>query len=127
MPWFTSLDVTLVDDREEFPWEVISPLIWEDPETKEIHEVPIGFRTDGASIPMILSMIPIVGPALALRHFGKGIWFGFKEGVLHDFLRRNDPIPPSEAHLKFKRALIEGGYPEDLIANYYDAVRRFNS
>lgn len=131
MPFITPLTVMLLNDREQFPWITLSPLVYESPLTGETYEVPKHFRTDGASIPKALIAIPIIGQALALRYFGEGVWQGFKAGVLHDYLRRKRkdgtrPVPANVAHKVFREALYEMGYPADLVENYYKAVTLFN-
>lgn len=128
MPFLTPLQVQLLNDRGKFPWITLAPLEYEDPDTGAIYTVPKNFRTDGASIPKALI---VFAPFLAARYFGEGVWQGFREGVLHDFLRRKKngvtPVPAKTAHLIFKKALTEAGYPEDMVNNYYEAVRLFNS
>jgi hypothetical protein len=132
MPWLDPRRFELIDEHAEFPWAVIGPLRWMDPETGEIHAIPDGFRTDGSSFPKLMMAIPFIGAFLSMRHFGNGMWLGFAGGTLHDYLRRSDendntPVPPDVAHLKFKRALIEDGFSEDVVENYYAAVVKFNS
>jgi hypothetical protein len=132
MPWLDPLRFELVDERAEFPWAVIGPMRWMDPETREVHTIPDGFRTDGSSFPKQMMAIPIIGQFLAMRHFGNGIWVGFAAGTLHDCLRRGDengvpPVPAHVAHWKFKLALQEDGFPYDVVENYYAAVVKYNS
>lgn len=132
MPFLDPPFFELVDDRSDKPWKTTSSRRWQDPLTGEVHTIPSEFRTDGSSVPKLLMMVPLIGRFLALRFMGKGLWLGFGEGVLHDYLRRPDfdglpPVPAAEAHLKFKRALEEAGYPYDMVENYYAAVKRFNS
>lgn len=130
MPFVSPLEVMLLDDRTQFPWILLEPLVYECSLTGETYEVPRHFRTDGASLPRALILL---APPLAARFFGQGVWLGFKQGVLHDWLRRVDPrygsppVPAKVAHLIFREALYDYGYPEDLCENYYEAVRRFNS
>jgi hypothetical protein len=123
--------VELLNDREEFPWITLAPLQFEDMLTGKTYTVPKYFRTDGASVPKALVAIPVIGPALFQRFFGQGVWMGFREGVLHDWLRRKKdgvtPVPADVAHSIFRQALEEAGYPYDLVENYYEAVRKFNS
>jgi len=131
MPFLTPLKVQLLNDREEFPWLTLDPLQYLD-KRGVIHTVPKYFRTDGVSHPIAIATIPIIGQALVMRHFGSGVFMGFEEGVLHDWARRKRedgtrPMPAADAHLLFKEALEEKGYPEDMIANYYAAVVTFNS
>lgn len=132
MPWIDPLLFELVDEHDEFPWAAAADMRWIDPETGEVHTVRRGFRTDGSSNPKALMAVPLIGQFLAMRHFGNGIWRGFAAGALHDSLRRpdengNTPVPPAVAHHKFRLALTEDGWPEDMIANYYAAVMKFNS
>ncbi len=122
----------LLDDRSKFPWITLSPLVYESELTGETYTVPKHFRTDGASVPSAIAAIPIIGQALFIRYFGKGVYLGFKQGVLHDYLRRpdkdgNTPVPAHIAHKVFREALTQAGYPDDLVNNYYAAVSTFNS
>lgn len=118
------LDVRLLDDRAEKPWLTISPRRYEDPETGEIHTIPKGFLTDGASLPVALVAVPLLGPLLFLRYFGKGVFQGFAEGVLHDYLLT--VLPAHEANRIFRTALYEAGYPEDLCETYFGAVSNYS-
>lgn len=129
MAFETMLDVRFLDDRSLFPWLTLAELVYEDPVTGETYVVPRHFRTDGASVPEAIAAIPVIGQALFLRYFGGGVFYGFKEGVLHDYLRRGDnpPVPAHVAHKIFRAALYEAGYPPDLCETYYTAVRLFNS
>jgi len=129
MPFLTPLKVQLLNDREQFPWITLAELIWEDPTTGETYTVPKHFRTDGASIPKALIAVPALGQVAFQRFFGVGVWQGFREGVLHDFLRRGTPPPvkAAVAHNIFRIALEESGYPYDMVNSYYDAVKAFNS
>lgn len=129
MPFTTPLQVQFLDDRSEFPFITISPLVYECELTGETYTVPKHFRTDGASVPEALAAVPVVGQSLFLRYFGRGVFHGFKQGVVHDYLRRgpNPPVPAAVAHKIFRAALYEAGYPPDLCENYYMAVKAFNS
>lgn len=133
MPFLTPLVMQLLNDREQFPFITLAPLEYESALTGETYTVPAYFRTDGASLPAALVAVPVVGQALFLRYFGQGVFQGFKQGVLHDWLRRPDkvtgkpPVPAKVAHLVFKEALEEAGYPEDLVSTYHAAVVAFNS
>ena len=131
MPFLTPLKVQLLKDSSTFPWITIDELVYEDPNTNEIYVVPKHFRTDGASVPKALMAVPVLGPALFMRYFGEGVWKGFKEGVLHDYLRRKrngrTPVPAAIAHSIFRTALEESGYPKDMVDAYYNAVKVFNS
>lgn len=127
-----TLVVQFLDDRSEFPFLTLSPLEYFSPLTGETYAVPRYFRTDGASVPVAISAIPVIGPELLMRYFGHGVFHGFKEGVLHDYLRRKrqdgtTPVPAETAHAVFREALEDAGYPSDLVENYYAAVKAFNS
>lgn len=133
MPFETPLVMQLLNDREQFPFITLAPLEYESALTGEIYTVPAYFRTDGASLPAALVAVPVVGQALFLRYFGQGVFQGFKQGVLHDWLRRPDkatglpPVPAKVAHLIFREALTDSGYPDDLVSTYFAAVKLFNS
>lgn len=125
------LKVMLIDDRAEFPWFVLEPQQYECELTGDTYIIPRGFRTDGASVPIAIAAVPLVGAALAIRYFGGGVFKGFRQGVLHDFLCRknasgNTPVTKKVAHLVFREALYSAGYPEEMIENYYAALRMFN-
>ena len=126
MPFHTPLKVMLLSDRTQYPWITLAPLVYESELTGETYWVPENFRTDGASVPRALILF---APPLAARFFGSGLWQGFKQGVLHDYLRRgpNPPVSAKVAHLVFLEALQSAGYPDDLVANYFAAVVKFNS
>jgi len=125
MPFLTPLKVQLLNDREVFPWITLAELVYEDPDTGVEYVVPKHFRTDGASIPKALVLVPVVGPTLFQRYFGQGVWQGFREGVLHDYLLRG-AVKNSVAHDTFRKALTEAGYPTDLVETYYSAVKAYN-
>jgi hypothetical protein len=125
---FTStLDVRLLNDRTPFPWMTLEPLEYYSELTGETYTVPKYFRTDGASVPAAIVALPLVGPALFLRFFGQGVFQGFKQGVLHDWLRRTNVVPAAIAHRILREALYAANYPPDLCENYYAAVVAFNS
>lgn len=130
MSFVTPLKVQLLSDRHKYPWILTAPLVYESALTGETYSVPKHFRTDGSSVPRALILM---APPLAMRFMGAGIWMGFKSGCLHDFLRRPDkatgkpPVPAKVAHLIFREALTDAGYPDDLISSYYAAVVTFNS
>lgn len=130
--FLTDLDLRFLDDRSKYPFITLSELVYKSEMTGETYVVPKHFRTDGASIPEAISLIPGLGQALFLRYFGNGVFHGFRQGVLHDHLRRKDksgktPVPAVLAHRIFREALYEAGYPPDLCETYYAAVLRFNS
>jgi len=119
-----NVQVMLLNDRHSYPWITLAPLVYESEITGERYEVPAHFRTDGSSIPQ---WIILMAPPLAMRLMGRGVWQGFREGVLHDYLRRDNLVPAVVAHRVFREALYAAGYPPDLCEAYYAAVRIFNS
>jgi len=129
MSFLDPLDVRLLNDRAKFPWMTLSERRYEDAVTGRTFTIPKYFRTDGASIPIAMAAIPVVGQAMVIRYFGSGVFLGFAEGVLHDYLRRGDnpPVPAHVAHRVFRAALYSAGYPSDLCEMYYAAVVAFNS
>lgn len=131
MPFLTPLKVQFLSDSSKFPWITLEPFSYE-AKDGTIYTVPKHFRTDFASIPKALMAVPIIGQALAMRFFGNGTWLGVKSAVLHDWARRKQkdgtrPMPAAKAHRLFKEALEEEGLPEDVVANYFAAVKTFNS
>lgn len=130
MPFTTPLRVQFLSDTSVYPWILLEDLVYESALTGETYTAPKHLRTDGASIPRAMLML---APALAMRFMGYGVWKGFKQGVLHDHLRRRDkvtgktPVPAKVAHLIFREALQDAGYPDDLVSAYYAAVVLFNS
>ena len=133
MSFSANFELMLLDPRSVFPWLTLNEVEYEDAVTGEIYRVPRHFRTDLSSVPIAVSAIPVIGPLLVMRFFGKGIWLGAEEGILHDWLRRPDkitglpPVPAHVAHKIYRGALYKRGYPPDLCELYYQAVLRFNS
>jgi len=126
------LKVMLIDDRVQFPWFVLEPQQYECDLTGETYIIERGFRTDGSSVPVAIAAVPLVGAALVMRYFGGGVFKGFREGVLHDRLRRRDKdgnllVPAHVAHKVFREALYKAKYPPDMVENYYRALVLFNS
>ena len=75
--FLTPLDVRFLDDRSQFPFITLEPLVYECELTGETYTVPKHFRTDGASVPEAIAALPLVGQALFLRYFGHGVFHGF--------------------------------------------------
>jgi hypothetical protein len=122
----------LLNDRAEKPWIMLEQLVFDSETTGETHIVPKHFRHDGASLPAAVVLLPVAGPLLFMRYFGKGVFQGFREGTLHDWMRTPDengqtPVPAKVAHMVFREALYAAGYPPDLCETYYAAVVAFNS
>lgn len=128
---YNNVKVQLLNDRAKYPFLTLEVLVYEYPPTGECFEVKKYFRTDGASVPKLLVATPIIGPAIFQQFFGQGVWQGFQEGVLHDWLRTPVngvyPVEAAKAHEIFKYALEERGYSEALVTAYYNAVKLFNS
>jgi len=132
MSFETPLVVQLLNDQSQYPWITTEYLVYESALTGETYTVQRHFRTDGASLPKALIALPVVGQALALRFMGQGVWLGFKQSVLHDWLRRKNPhgitpVPAYLAHRIFREALYAANYPPDVCEAYYAAVVAFNS
>lgn len=126
MGFITPLKVMLLNDTSKFPWILLDDLVYESALTGDAYTAPKHLRTDGSSVPRALILM---APPLAMRFMGQGLWMGFKQGVLHDYLRRgpNPPVSAKVAHLIFREALTEAGYPDDMVSAYYAAVKLFNS
>jgi hypothetical protein len=122
-----NIKVMLLNDRHKKPWIMLDILEFYSETTGETYIVPKHFRHDGASIPALIVLLPVVGAALFLRFFGSGVFQGFREGALHDWLRQQPDIPAKVAHLILREALYAAGYPPDLCESYYQAVVLFNS
>lgn len=131
MPFLDPLNMQLLNESNVFPWMLLERFRWQDPATGEIYEAPKYFRTDGASIPIEISAVPVIGQALIMRLFATGMFKAFKPGVIHDWARRKvngvRPMPAAQAHLLLKNIMTEQGYPQDIIDDYYAAVVKFNS
>lgn len=78
-------------------------------------DVPIGFRTDGASIPLFFQ--PLIG----------GPWTDayIKAAVVHDFYIRRPGVSAESVHKVFYLALLAGGTDPGRAQEMYFAVRRF--
>lgn len=128
MPFLTDLELRLISDRSPFPWMTTQSLKWQHPDTGQIFESPKYFRTDGASIPFAVACIPVLGPLLVSQYFGAGLWLGFREGVLHDFITKG-PVPmvgKHEAVEIFRIALTESGYTAQMIDAYCQGLTLYN-
>lgn len=131
MPFITPLKMQLLNEDNVFPWLLLEPFTWLDPETGEEYTAPKYFRTDGASVPPAIALVPIVGPALLTRLMATGMFKAFKAGVIHDWARRAingvRPMPAADAHKLLRKIMIEQGYPMDIVEDYYNAVVIANS
>jgi hypothetical protein len=72
MSFSTNFELMLLDPRSVFPWLTLNEVDYEDEVTGEVYTVPRHFRTDLSSVPIAISVIPVIGPLLVMRFFGKG-------------------------------------------------------
>jgi len=122
----------LLNDREKYPFILLDELWYDCPLTGEVYKIERHFRTDLVSMPIVLAAVPIIGQTLVIRYFGKGVWLGARESILHDRLRRADEngnfiVPAHVAHKIFREALYEAGYDPVMCEDYYRALMLFNS
>lgn len=98
----------------KLPWELASTMIYVDDVIGEII-VPVGFRTDLASVPRLPYVYALTG---ARAHM---------PAVLHDFLYRHDVCPRKEADRIFYDAMTALGDPRSRFLRriMYYGVRLF--
>lgn len=131
-PW-SNLYLMLLNDRHKLPWITTEKMLYESPLTGEEYEIPRHFRTDLVTMPKMVAALPGVGSFVLMQFFGKGVWLGAREAVLHDWLRRVNPrtkappVPAFLAHRIFREALYSADYNPEMIELYYKAVVVFNS
>jgi hypothetical protein len=101
------------DDRPDF-WYVRAPLIWCDPSWGRI-EVPVGFRTDLASIPRMLRNLPALDPDGKSR----------RPAVVHDWLYAWQALGKDRADDFLRYAMIAEGVPHVDAETIYEAVHLF--
>lgn len=108
--WLSDLDVRVVDDSayERRCYELLRPLRYQSARLGRVFEVPAGFRTDFASIPL---------PALSL--IGT---LGDRAATLHDWLVRTGEIPRQTADRVFLEALRDSGVEKSVAELMYMAV-----
>lgn len=94
-------------------WIVRAPLIWEDSEFGRI-VVPIGFKTDLASIPRLFRNIPEFDPNGLSRRAAVG----------HDWFYAEQSRPKEMADRFLRSALIAEGVPHAAAEIYFLAVER---
>ena len=96
--FLTDLEIKLV--KEDKIWEVHEPLRYYSEILGRELEVPVGFRTDLASVPRV---------PIAYYFWGARAHY---EGVVHDYLCRKDSIPVVDldtANAVFQEAMIVRG------------------
>ncbi len=94
--------------------EIAAPFGYIDP--KGMHwDVPVGFRTDGASIPRFFQ--PVIG----------GPWTDayIKAAIVHDFYIRRQSVSAEDVHRVFYLALLAAGTDVKRAQSMYFAVGRF--
>lgn len=100
---------TLLTDPEPGMWIMGAPLVWRDP-VFGVLEVPVGFRTDLASIPRLFRNIPGLDPNGVSR----------RPAIIHDWLyaERSKGKPFADS---FLRAALraEGASPASVFAIYH--------
>lgn len=100
----------LMDEAQPDYWTVAAPLIWLG-DTVTI-TVPIGFRTDLASIPRVLRNLPTLDPDGLSR----------RPAVLHDFLYATQPCTRDEADCLLRAALLSEGTTKFAAWMFYKGV-----
>ena len=114
--FLTRLD--LQDDPQPDMWVVMSPLVWSDPLFGRI-EVPVGFRTDLASIPRALRNLKMLDPAGCSR----------RPAAVHDWLyasqRRHGLADKAVADDFLRDALLAEGASAAQAAAFYYGVHWF--
>lgn len=98
------------DPQPDF-WVVGSPLIWSAP--TEFIKVPVGARTDLASIPRILRNIPALDPA----------GFSRSGAVLHDWLYRVHGYTRAACDDILRRAIVAKGGSVAVARTFWCGVR----
>jgi len=94
-----------VSDHSDLVWILDHPLVYYSEILKQFVYIPVGFNTDGSSIPRV---------PLIYERFGG---LGPREGTLHDYLFRADSKPCvsfMEANRVFKEAMDSRNKPFDV-------------
>lgn len=94
-------------------WIVYAPLVWTNP-TGDI-TVPVGFKTDLASIPRLLRNIPNLDPCGLSR----------RAAVLHDYLYTLKTVSKDQADSLLYQALRAESVDVLAAQAFYDAVHMF--
>lgn len=95
-------------------WIMGAPLVWRDP-VFGVLEVPVGFRTDLASIPRLFRNIPFLDPNGLSR----------RPAIVHDWLYAEQSMGKCFADQFLRAALCaEGASPASVFA-FYHAVHWF--
>ena len=109
----TSLILEADVKRPDF-WIVRAPLVWESAEFGRI-AVPVGFRTDLASIPRALRNLPAFDPAGRSR----------RPAVVHDWLYTIQSHPKDFADRFLRTSMIAEGCEHVDAEAFYEAVHLF--
>jgi hypothetical protein len=108
MPFLTKL---VVSEHDDVRWELVQPLIYQG--NKDLFTVPVGFRTDFASVPRIFwNVLPPTG-----RHT--------KAAAIHDWLYSTKITSKEDADGIFRRIMEEEGVSVFKRTIMYWAVRLF--
>lgn len=113
---FTSKLVLESDDARPDFWYVRAPLVWADPIYGRI-EVPVGFRTDLASIPRVFRNLPALDPDGLSR----------RPAVVHDWLYAWQAVGKDRADEFLRYAMIAEGLKHVDAETIYEAVHLFGA
>ena len=111
---FTTELVLQADAGRDDIWIVRAPLIWCNAEFGRIC-VPVGFRTDLASIPRAMRNLPAFDPNGRSR----------RPAVVHDWLYVTQPCPKDVADRFLRTAMLAEGAPHVDAEAFYEAVHLF--
>lgn len=104
----------LLADSSPDIWIVSTPLVWCDPVFGRI-EVPVGFRTDLASIPRLFRNLPFLDPNGRSR----------RPAVVHDWLYAVQTTPKARADDFLYASLLAEGEGHGAALCFYWAVHAF--
>lgn len=107
-------DLVLRADPVPNRWVTVAPLIWEDPVYGHL-EIPIGFRTDLASIPRALRGIPFLDPNGLSR----------RPAAMHDWLYAWRDKGKDFADSFLRDALLAEGASKAVASAFYYGVHWF--
>lgn len=94
-------------------YRLLEPMVYYNPVTKVLEEVPIGFETNLLSVPRLLR--PFVHPSADIR-----------AAIVHDYLYRYRVVPRHVADVKFLLALVVDEHVSNYVAYAcFVAVRLF--
>lgn len=112
--WMTQAHVQLIAPRPRHGKRIrlLSPLIWEDPDG-EVMIVPLGFESDGGSIPRVLWSL--VGGPLDDAYV--------VATILHDWECEQRAHSSAQVHERFYRSMRAAGTSWLIARGFYHAVR----